>query len=259
MEFFVKQFQVFLLVMVRLTAMITVAPFFSSGIIPMRVKGVLTFLITIVIFPVISAKIGKIPTDMGAYSLMILSEVAIGLFIGFMVSVIFVSFQLAGQYFAVQIGFGISEVLDPVAQVSVPLIGQLKNLIGLLVFLAMEGHHFLLNAIYKSYALAPVIIVKESVIHKLLDYMLYSFSGMFLVALKIAFPIIGTVFLVSISMGVLAKAAPQMNILMLGFPFKIMVAFGVFFMTAPLVVRIMQVALERTFGFVSKLLVNWPL
>ncbi|MCP4133259.1 MAG: flagellar biosynthetic protein FliR [bacterium] len=258
MEYFVYHFQVFLLIMMRMNAMIFIAPFYSSGVIPARLKAILSFLLTLVIFPAVAAKGYTIPAAMGDYYLLVLQEVVIGIYIGFLVSVIFSAFQLSGQYFAVQIGFGISEVMDPVAQVSVPLIGQLKNLIGLLVFLALEGHHFLVEAVYRSYELAPVMSITKSMTGGLLKYLTYSFSGMFVVAFKIAVPIVGTIFLISVSMGVLARAAPQMNVMMLGFPFKIIVAFGMLVVMTPMVVRIMQVSLERTFRFVTKVLVNWP-
>jgi len=238
--------------------MIVIAPFFSSGVIPLRIKGLISFLVALVIFPVIASKGYDVSGNMGQYYLMVIREVAIGLYIGFLVSIVFSAFQLSGQYFAVQIGFGISEVLDPIGQVSVPLIGQLKNLIGLLVFLALDGHHFLLEAIYRSYELAPVISVDKAVSGQLLKYLMHSFSGMFVIALKIALPVLGTIFLISVSMGVLAKAAPQMNIMMLGFPFKIIVAFGVMVMITPLIVRIMHVSLERTFDFVTRVLLHWP-
>ena len=81
---------------------------------------------------------------------------------------------------------------------------------------------------------------------------------MFVVALKISLPVIAIVFLVTVSLGVLAKVAPQMNIMMLGFPFKIAVSFVVMFVTAPLVVKIMWVSLERVFAFISKVLAHWP-
>lgn len=258
MNFFVNQFQIFLLILIRLNAMIVIAPFFSSGVIPFRIKALLSFVVSLVIFPVVASKGYSVPANMGEYFLLVIQEVSIGLYIGFLVTVIFSAFQLSGQYFAVQIGFGINEVLDPLAQVSIPLIGQLKNLIGLLVFLAINGHHFLLEAIYRSYELAPIISLKQSVVGGLLKYMVHSFSGMFIIALKIAIPVIGAIFLISVSLGVLAKAAPQMNILMLGFPLKIIIAFGVLVLITPLVVRIMQVSLERTFKFVTKILLYWP-
>ncbi len=259
MEYFIYHFQVFLLIMVRLNAMIIIAPFFSSGIIPFRIKALLSFLVTLVIFPAVASKGYDITGNMGIYYLMIIQEAGIGIYLGFLVSIIFSAFQLAGQFFAVQIGFGMSEVLDPLAQVSIPLVGQLKNLIGLLVFLTINGHHFLLEAIYRSYELAPVLSVQKAASGKLFQYLMHSFSGMFMIALKIALPVVGVIFLISVSMGVLAKAAPQMNIMMLGFPFKIIVAFGIMLLISPLIVRIMQVSLERTFTFVTRVLYHWPM
>lgn len=258
MYYFVYHFQIFLLIMMRMNAMIMIAPFFSSDVIPFRIKALISFLVTLVIFPMVAAKGYKIPGDMGGYYLLVLQEVAIGLFIGFLVSVIFAAFQLAGEFFAVQIGFGINEVLDPIGQVSVPLVGQFKNLIGLLVLLAMNGHHLMLQGIYRSYELAPVMSVNKVFMGGLLKYMLYTFSGMFVVALKIALPIVGIIFLMEVSLGVLSKVAPQMNIMMLGFPFKIVIAFSVMIVVTPLIVRIMWVSLERAFGFIFKMLAHWP-
>ena len=81
---------------------------------------------------------------------------------------------------------------------------------------------------------------------------------MFVIALKIALPVVGIVFFISVSMGVLGRAAPQMNIMMLGFPFKIIVAFGMLILITPLIVRIMQVSLEKTFKFLTGVIVHWP-
>jgi flagellar biosynthesis protein FliR len=258
MYYFVYHFQVFLLIMMRMNAMIMIAPFFSSDLIPFRIKAIISFLVTLVIFPMVASRGYQLPGDMGGYALLVMQEVAIGLFIGFLVSVIFSAFQLSGEFFAVQMGFGINEVLDPVAQVSVPLVGQFKNLIGLLVLLAMNGHHLMLQGVYRSYELAPLMSVRKVFLGGLLKYLLETFSGMFVVALKIALPIVGIVFLLEVSMGVLSKVAPQMNIMMLGFPFKITIAFIVMIGITPLIVRIMWVSLERAFGLIFKMLAHWP-
>ncbi len=259
MDFFVYHFQVFLLILLRMSSMMVVAPFYSSAIIPFRMKAALAFMISIVVFPIVAQNGYTLPGDTGGYFLMILQEIAIGIFIGFLVSIIFSAFQLAGQYFAVQIGFGINEVLDPLAQVSIPIIGQIKNLVGLLVFLSINGHHFLVEAVYRSYQLAPVFGISRKFQEGILKYVVYSFSGMFVVAMKIALPVLSVLFLIEVSMGILAKVAPQMNIMMLGFPFKIVISFMVFMITAPLVIRIMQVSLERTFNFMTKVLIHWPI
>ncbi|MBN2160587.1 MAG: flagellar biosynthetic protein FliR [Spirochaetes bacterium] len=258
MHYFVNHFQVFLLIMMRMNAMIIIAPFFSSDLIPFRIKAIISFLITLVIFPVVAAKGYPLPGDMGGYALLVLQEVVIGLFLGFLVSVIFAAFQLSGQFLAVQVGFGINEVLDPIGQVSVPLEGQLKNLIGLLVLLAMNGHHLMLQGVYRSYELAPIISAKKIFMGGLLKSMLHMFSGMFVVALKIAIPVVAVIFLVEVCLGILARVAPQMNIMMLGFPFKIAISFVVMVVIMPLIVKIMWVGLERAFGFIFKMLAHWP-
>lgn len=258
MTYFVYHFQVFLLILMRMGGMIFIAPFFSSALIPMRIKALLAFLITLVIFPVVAAKGYEVPGGMGEYALVAINEITIGLFIGFLVAIIFAAFQLAAQFFAVQIGFGINEVLDPFAEVSIPLLGQLQNLIALLLFMAINGHHFMIMAIYRSYELAPLFGISGAAAKGFLGFLMHSFSGMFIIALKIALPVLATVFLVTVSMGILAKAAPQMNIMMLGFPFQIVVAFAVLILTTPLIIKIMNVSMERTFGFVSKVILRWP-
>lgn len=258
MEYFVYQFQAFFLVLVRMTAMMVIAPFYSSGAIPLLMRGALSFFVSLVIFPLLSISNVALTGNMGVYYLMVLQEIIIGLYIGFLVSVVFSAFQLSGQYFAVQIGFGINEVIDPLAQISIPLVGQLKNIIGLLVFLAINGHHFMIKAIYHSYELAPAFALKGESIQAFLKFLAHSFSGMFVIALKISLPVIAAVFLVSVSLGILAKAAPQMNIMMLGFPFKIAVAFGIMVLISPLIVRVMNVSLERTFQFIVKVIKYWP-
>jgi len=259
MEYFVYNFQAFLLIMIRMHSMFMVAPFFSSDMIPFRTKTMLAFLTSVIIFPIVMHSGGfTVSGNMGVYSLMVIREVVIGLYIGFLTSIIFSAFQLAGQYFAVQIGFGFTEVLDPLAQVSIPIVGQLKNMIGLLVFLVIDGHHFLISAICSSYTLAPVLSYSSHSMGMLLKWLVYISSGMFVIALKIALPIVATVFLISVAEGMLAKAAPQMNIMMFGFPIKVAVAFGMLALTAPLVIRIMKVSFERTFHFIHDILVHWP-
>jgi flagellar biosynthesis protein FliR len=259
MEYFVYNFQAFLLVLIRMHSMFMIAPLFSSDIIPFRTKTMLAFLVAMIAFPmVMHAQPYTVSGNMGIYALMVLREVLIGLYIGFLASVIFSAFQLAGQYFAVQIGFGFTEVVDPLAQISIPIVGQLKNMLGILVFLFINGHHFLISAVVKSYTLAPVFTYNEEGMGALLKWVAATTSGMFVIALKISLPIVATVFLVTVAEGMLSKAAPQMNIMMLGFPLKILVAFGMLAFLAPLIVRIMKVSFGHTFRFISDVLVHWP-
>jgi flagellar biosynthetic protein FliR len=116
----------------------------------------------------------------------------------------------------------------------------------------------MIQGVYRSYELAPIMSANRVFLGGLMKYMLYTFSGMFVVALKIALPVVAIVFLVEISLGVLARVAPQMNIMMLGFPFKIAISFIVMLVVTPLIIKVMRVSLERVFGFIFKILAHWP-
>ncbi len=236
-EFIVGQFQLGLLIVMRLFGMIVVAPFFSSVLIPMRIKAVLAVGITIVIFPILSKQMNvEIPDNLIDYVILVANEVIIGVSLGLVIAVIFGLFQLAGQFFSIQMGFGISEVFDPLSQIHVPLVGQFLTLLGTMIFLHLQGHVLLIEGVYESFYKIPVLdLVKSS--KPLSQLLITVFSDMFTVALKISLPIIGTLFIVTLGMGLLAKFAPQMNILMLGFPIYITVGFVMIVILLPYIVE----------------------
>jgi len=224
MDFFVENFQVFLLIFVRMFGMFVVAPFFSSGAIPLRIRAVFSVYVTACVFPMVVNTIGTIPESMYPYILLIVSEVMIGIFIGFMVSIIFAAFQLAARFFSFQMALGIAEVMDPFSEVGITLVGQLWTLMGIMVFIAIDGPHLLIMATFESYnSIYMMDLARYS--EPMYRALISTFGAMFLVALKLAFPILTTLFLLAVTLGLLAKAAPQMNIFMLGFPIQIGVGF----------------------------------
>ncbi len=233
MEYFVFNFQKFMLVFSRILGLIFTSSFYESDSIPNQAKLGLTFFISGVIFPVVYQNIPDFPQDFLGYSLIALGEAIIGALIGVCITIAFSVFQLAGQYFTVQMGFGASEVFDPMSQISIPLMGQYLYIVAILVFLALRGPLLIIQELYYSYE----FIKFSSLLNvKLLDFpnsMLSLFIESFMVALRISFPILATLLLVSVSMGLLAKAAPQMNLLMIGFPISIFVAFIIIIIVLP--------------------------
>ncbi len=224
MDFFVNNFQIFLLILVRMFGMFVVAPFFSSGVIPFRIRAVFAFYVAACVFPMVVNTIGTVPENLYSYVLLIISEVAIGMLIGFLVSIIFAAFQLAARFFSFQMALGIAEVVDPFSQVGITLVGQLWTLMGIMVFIAIDGPHMLIMATFESYNTIHLFrIARDGA--KMYKALIDTFGAMFIVALKLAFPILTTLFLLAITLGLLAKAAPQMNIFMLGFPIQIGVGF----------------------------------
>ncbi|HEB32228.1 MAG TPA: flagellar biosynthetic protein FliR [Spirochaetes bacterium] len=249
MEFFVENFQIFLLVLVRMFGMFTAAPFFSSGVIPIRIRAVFSVYVAVVIFPILVNTFGDIPENMLSYALMIGSEAFIGILIGFLMSIIFAAFQLAARFFSFQMALGIAQVMDPVSQIGISIVGQLWTIMGIMIFIAINGPHMLIMATFESYQAVQVFnIARHGEI--LFRVLAEAMGAMFLVALKLAFPILITLFVLSVTLGLLAKAAPQMNIFMLGFPIQIGVGFLIMMTVMGAIAFGMSNALNKSFSMV---------
>ncbi len=246
-EALVTNIRLFLLVFFRIIAMVEVTPLLSSSSIPQVAKIGLSFFAAATVFPSVLASGYTIPANAVEYFFLVLGEVAIGLLIGFLLLLIFSAFQLAGQFFSLQMGFSAAEVFDPLSQVEIPLMGQFLNLIAMLVFIAISGTgKFLLVGILGSFQhlrAVDLVLHRDSVIQLLVN----GLGGLFQSALIISFPILGTLILVSIVMGLLAKAAPQMDVLTMGFPLSIGVSFLVLFATLPFLMSVFERIIDGSF------------
>lgn len=209
-----------------------------------------------VIFPGVVERGYVVPDNFVHYALVLLGEVLIGLILGFFLVVIYDIFQVAGQFFSLQMGFGASEVFDPLAQVEIPLIGQFLNLIAMLVFVVIGGFQkFFLAGIDASFRSITAMDLASSQ-GRLLATFAGSLGQLFESALTISFPILGTLFLVSLSMGLMAKAAPQMNLLMMGFPLAIGVAFIIMLAIMPFLMEAFAAIIETSFKMISRLILE---
>jgi len=225
--------QLLLLLFARIFAMLAVAPVMSSSTVPGVVRVVLALLSSIIIYPWVAEAGYPVPEAALQYAMLLLGEALIGVVIGFMMTVIFTIFLVAGQFFSFQMGFGASEVYDPLAQVEIPLMGQFLNLVAMLVFLINDGLRklFLYGVLGSFHSLRAWDLLERR--QQFATLAVRSMVDLFRQAMIISFPILGTMLLVSVALGLLAKAAPQMNLLMLGFPLKIAIAFFMMFVTMP--------------------------
>lgn len=226
----------FLLVAVRALALIETAPLLSSDAIPQTAKVAIAGFAAFAAFP--SATLTTWTGDPYSldYVVLLIGEALIGIIIGFFMNVVYSAFSSAGQFFSLQMGFGASETYDPLAQIENPLMGQYLNIIAMLVFLSIGGfQQVFLGGFFRSLQsinAASLVSAREGFLALLLG----GLSNLFVDALIISMPILGTLFLVSVSMGLLSKAAPQMNILSEGFPISITVAFALIMVTMPFLV-----------------------
>ncbi len=249
----VKNFQLFLIILFRVIAMIEVAPLLSSSLIPQLAKIGLSFFTAIVVYPWVAQMGYQIPDNALQYLMLILGEILIGIIIGFFLTIIYAAFQVAGQFFSIQMGFGASQVFDPLAQIQIPLMGQFLNLIAMLVFISVGGFQkFMLIGVMRSFQTIKAIDLVTGRDY-LAQLFIKSLSGLFSNSLTIAFPVLGTLLLISISMGLLAKAAPQMNLLMMGFPIAIGVAYLIIFLTIPFLVAAFGRIIDFSFDSLARM------
>jgi len=253
MESFVTQFEKFFLVLARVSGIFVMAPFFGSVNILPRIKAGLALFISLTIFGVVSKYITTVPNNFPTYSLLVFSEVAIGLIIGFMATLVISTFQISGELYSVPMGFGIVSTIDPLSQIEQPIIGQIIGLFALLLFLGFGGHHMMLIAICKSYEIVPVLTLQSCGI--LAKTIVTSFAAMFLTALKISMPVIGVLFLVTVGMGLLAKAAPMMNIMVLGWAMTIVTGMITLIFLFPLIANVAITSYEKLFYDIDNLLI----
>ncbi len=255
LDYLVAEAQIFLLVFARILVFIEIAPLLNSSAIPQIAKIGLAFFISTAVLPsVVSSGVYTIPDSGLQYAMLLIGEALIGIITGFFLDLIMAVFQLAGQFFSTQMGFASSQVYDPLAQIQIPLMGQFLNLTAMLIFLSVGGFQKLfLGGIYNSFKAVTVsqfIQSKDSVIPMLLSGM----SGLFGQALVIAMPVMGVLLLMQITMGLLAKAAPQMNLLMLAFPINIFMAFLVLVAMMPLMLQTFENIIDYGFNGLYELL-----
>ena len=225
-----SQAPVFLLIFARIFAMLLVLPMFSmrsaSRIAKVALAGYMAFFIfgtcDLSYYLPYIAQDGSFSME---YFLILIGEVLIGIILGFFITMIFSAFSTAGQFLAFQMGFSAASSYDSLSQVENPLMGQFFNLIAMLVF--MQTHWFqklFLQGLVTSFSSLNAISIVQST-ESIVKFVISGLSSLFVDALVISLPVMGSLFLISICTGLLTKAAPQMNLLSEGFPIMIMLAF----------------------------------
>jgi flagellar biosynthetic protein FliR len=254
---------VFLLVFARCIAMILVTPLFSSRSIPRAaVIALALFTSFLMLRPAadagFNAAYGRLTTFTLPYLFTLVGEAFIGVILGFYVSIIFSAFSTAGQFFSFQTGLGASEVYDALAQVSNPILGQYLNLMAMLLFLRVNGFQELfLKGLLRSYqsinAASLASAASREVFYR---FLLSGLTNLFFAAFMIALPVSSVLFLVSVSMGLLTKAAPQMNLLAEGLPLTILVSFLVLAVVLPTMCNFFLGAFGNGFEDIERLFIR---
>ena len=213
------EFERFLFVLFRVGAMIIFVPILGSRQIPGAVKIGLMLFLSIAIFPLVQDR--PIPEPKGLFDLskFLMVDLTIGLGIAYISRLIFAAVQVAGTVVDFQMGFGVVNVIDPQTDTQVSVTAQLQNILAIFIFLAIDAHHYIFQAIVDSFfVINPFEINFASVTP---EYVLHLFSATFTTAVKISAPIMAILFFLSVGLGLVARTVPQMNVFIVGFPLQI--------------------------------------
>ncbi|MGI9612705.1 MAG: flagellar biosynthetic protein FliR [Acidimicrobiales bacterium] len=224
----------FLLVSTRILATLLVAPPFNGGMVPVRIRVALAVTIGILLASGVGPDTAPPPLDVPSLVLAIATQVLAGLVFGFFVLLLFSAFQVAGSIIDLSTGLSAGTLYDPVTQSNVAPIGRLYQLVSLALLLTVNGHLLIVRGVIRSYEAAPAGAVDTAAFGQ----MLTRGAGQLLVAaLEIGFPVLAALLLTEVALGIASRAAPRMNIMMVGFGVKSLVLFLVLGLGLPLLVN----------------------
>ena len=228
-------FQVFFLILMRVASVVMTMPVLSSRNIPAPAKIGLSAILAFVLTPTLADQMPRVPIAMPTFVLAIAQEVLLGLAFAFVVQIVFSGIQMAGQVLGIQMGFNIASTFDPVSNAGqVSYIDQLYGLLAGMVFLTINGHHWVLQALQTSFSIVPVGQFQLN--QAVSDDVVSLVAQALIISIRIGLPIAAALLLTDVAFLIIGRTAPQMNIFMVGQPVKIGVGLIAFFLAMPVMV-----------------------
>lgn len=215
---------------VRIAAMVTAMPALSSTFVPPRIRLVIALGLTVVIAPIIPA-VPEVDIVSLEGVMLVMYQLLIGAAMGFVFHLVFAAFVIGGQIIAMQMGLGFSMMIDPLNGAQTPVLAMFFVLMVTLFFLLMDGHLALIGVVADSFTTFPIAIqgVSAPSYWELANWGTKMFAGAILVSL----PAVTALLLVNMALGVMGRAAPQLNIFSVGFSVTITAGFVILMLTLP--------------------------
>lgn len=220
----------FLFPLARILALIASSPVLGNKQIPIRIKISLAMLITVIVAPNIPMPSNIEPAS--AEGLFILTQqILVGLAMGFTMRLIFTAVEMAGDLAGMQMGLGFASFYDPVNASYTPVIAQFLGILATLAFLSINGHLYMLSALADSFQAFPISTTMPSAaaFRTLAEWGTTIFSH----SLQLAMPLIGSLMITNLALGILTRSAPQLNIFAVGFPITLTVGFVTLALSLP--------------------------
>jgi flagellar biosynthetic protein FliR len=225
----------FALILVRISGLFLLSPIWGRANVPSALKICLSALLSLIL-------IGFFPppevfphASLPAFLFACLGEMLIGLALGFVTTLFFSIVFTAGQIIDMQIGFGMVQVYDVQQNIQIPIAGSLLNLILLLCFLMAGGHMDLIRILHNTFSYIPLGEVRLTA--ALPTVVIGAFAESFVLAVQVAMPVVASGLLAEISLGIIVRTAPQMNVFVIGLPLKTLIGLVMLVLIVPVFVQ----------------------
>ncbi len=221
----------YVLIVVRLSAALVVMPMFGGHQVPPHTKIGLALFLGLIIAPLQ----GPLLVAAGG-------EAIVGMAIGFAVLLVFQGLEMAGGMIGVQMGMGLGEVLDPISGAASNVLRRFYGVLATLIFFMADAHHQVIGGLVGSFALIPPTTLSAESLS--LPVLLQISAAMFVVAVRIALPVLAALFIADLGLAMVARTMPQLNVLVVGLPLKIGLGLLILIAALPATAQLMHL----TFG-----------
>jgi flagellar biosynthetic protein FliR len=248
----VPQLQVFMLVLARVTGVFVEVPIFSDRTINRSARLALIFWVSFVLWTVTPFQGAALPTNNLLFGLVLIKEAFVGFTIGLIVKLIFSGIEAGGELIGSQMGLSVATILNPASGSQQVVVTQLLRFLVITIFLAMDGHHLILEALFRSYSAVSMVTGNLNFPDSGIQVLRVG-GELFKIALSIATPIMLVIFLLDFAFGMVARVAPQVNIFQLGFQLKPSLGMFIMLLTLPFLVDRITVYLGLTIEEIARM------
>lgn len=246
--FSLQELEYFLLIMVRVTCFIYIAPFYGMNNTPGRVKIGLGFFISLLVYNMLLPHEPVSYQTLLMYTVMILKEAATGLLVGLGANLCTYIVAFSGSIIDMEIGFGMATQMDPTTKQQTSITGVYLQYITMLMLIITGMHRYILEALIETYTLIPIngmIINTDKLLASFITFM----GDYLVVGFRICLPVFAVTLILNAVLGILAKVAPQMNMFAVGLQLKVLTGLGVLFVTVvlmPDIANFIFIQMKRT-------------
>jgi flagellar biosynthetic protein FliR len=239
----VEKIELFILALMRIATIIFLLPAFSLNTVPVTIKAAISLLLTILVFPQMPLVSFTIANSPIFFFMIVLEQVFIGIMIGFVASFLLYFISMGGEWIARDIGL-MQGSMNPFTEFQSDLFSIILTIILVVIFFASGGHHFFIRVLFESFQYIPMGNFVWDTRSFAAILILLSASS-FVVAFQFAAPVLAAIFLCTVSLGLMNRVMPQLQVWMLGIPLKVFLGTLVLIYSLPLMVQIFNVNFEQ--------------